>query len=80
VRRFLDWLSIQDWVLGVRTPFAEGEGHVALLFLTSVPAQVPIEVDVRLPDGSTRTLVVYLEVQTPARIHFAGSGWRDRVD
>jgi hypothetical protein len=40
----LEWLKAQKCVETVRTPMAEAEGKIALRLLTSLPAQVEVEV------------------------------------
>lgn len=66
----LNWLKAQECVKAVRAPLVEAEGKTALRLLTSLPAQVEIEVDFFVADQEAQTRVLILSVDTGEHFQF----------
>jgi hypothetical protein len=66
----LGWLKTQECVKAVRAPTAEAEGLTALLLLTSLPAQVEIEVDFFVEDQEVQSRILTLAVDAGEQFQF----------
>ena len=66
----LEWLKAQKCVETVRTPMAEAEGKIALRLLTSLPAQVEVEVDFLVEGQQVEPRVLRLIVDGREQLQF----------
>lgn len=70
----VQWLRQQEGVADVRVPGGEAEGVRAYALLTSLPARIPVGVDlwVEGPEGARalRTCTLVVELDTEARVLF----------
>ncbi|MBI2503413.1 MAG: hypothetical protein HYW07_09325 [Candidatus Latescibacteria bacterium] len=71
VECLLGWFKVQGGVKALRAPLAEAEGKAALRLLTSLPAQVEIEVDFLVEDQGVQTRVLTLVVDAGEQFEFA---------
>lgn len=66
----LGWLKTQECVKALRTPLAEAEGKTAMRLLTSLPAQVEIEVDFLVENQEVQTQVLTLFLDAGEQFQF----------
>jgi len=57
-------------VEAVRTATAEAEGKMALRLLTSLPAQVELQVDFRIEGGQTESRILRLMIDAQEQLQF----------